>query len=278
MLAMPRKQLPRLCAEPTTVGVDRVMRRPFAEREARSVVSPLAEKIIVMSAPSRSADSIDAATPGRRAVGPDGLDQAFRLLDEGVLVVNSVGGVVGVNPAACALLERTETELLTPDYLLELDVRTETGVAVPIEHSFGAQVLATGDAVRDLILSVARRHGSRVWLSVSYQPLTRVGGGAIDGLVLSMRRYPGSGAGHDGPSHSPPRASDRPLTRRERDVIGLIALGYSTAQSASELGISSETVRTHVRNAMSKLGAHSRAQLVALTLSDESPHSTREVR
>jgi len=231
-----------------------------------------------MSVLPRPAKSNGAAAPGRRAVGPDGLGQAFRLLDEGVLVVNSAGGVVGVNPAACALLERTERELLTPNYLLELDARTETGVAVPIERSFGAQVLATGDAVRNLILSVARRRGSRIWLLVNYQPLTREGGAAIDGLVLSMRRYPGSGDVRDGPSHAPPRAADRPLTRRERDVIGLIALGYNTTQSADELGISSETVRTHVRNAMSKLGAHSRAQLVALTLSGDSARSTREVR
>jgi PAS domain S-box-containing protein len=58
-----------------------------------------------------------------------------------------------------------------------------------------------------------------------------------------------------------------PLTVREREVVTLIALGLDTAEIARELHISSETVRTHVRNAMSRLGAHTRAQLVAIALS-----------
>ena len=52
-------------------------------------------------------------------------------------------------------------------------------------------------------------------------------------------------------------------------MVTLIALGHETAQIAQELHISVETVRTHVRNAMSKLGAHTRAQLVAVVLTTE---------
>ena len=65
------------------------------------------------------------------------------------------------------------------------------------------------------------------------------------------------------------RVSQLPLTAREREVVTLIALGRETAQIAQELHIAVETVRTHVRNAMSKLGAHTRAQLVALVLTTE---------
>lgn len=54
-----------------------------------------------------------------------------------------------------------------------------------------------------------------------------------------------------------------PLTERERQVVTLIALGYDTRGIAEKLHISTETVRTHVRNAMEKLEAHTRAQLVA---------------
>jgi PAS domain S-box-containing protein len=60
-----------------------------------------------------------------------------------------------------------------------------------------------------------------------------------------------------------------PLTVREREVVTLIALGLDTAEIAQELHISTETVRTHVRNAMSRLGAHTRAQLVAIAISTE---------
>ena len=51
---------------------------------------------------------------------------------------------------------------------------------------------------------------------------------------------------------------------RERQILGMIAGGESGAQIAETLVLSPETVRTHIRNAMSKLGASSRAQAVAL--------------
>ncbi len=64
-------------------------------------------------------------------------------------------------------------------------------------------------------------------------------------------------------------SGELPLTNREREVITLIALGDETAQIAEKLHISPDTVRTHVRNAMAKLGARTRAQLVALVLCSE---------
>jgi PAS domain S-box-containing protein len=75
----------------------------------------------------------------------------------------------------------------------------------------------------------------------------------------------------DDPTYSPAPAlsGELPLTEREREVVTLIALGRETAQIAAELHISSETVRTHVRNAMARLGAHTRAQLVAIVLCTE---------
>jgi DNA-binding CsgD family transcriptional regulator len=58
------------------------------------------------------------------------------------------------------------------------------------------------------------------------------------------------------------------LTPRERDALRLVAIGATTPQVAEQLGISAETVRTHVRNAMNKLGAHTRAQAIALAMRD----------
>src|SRR5262245_9342476 len=58
------------------------------------------------------------------------------------------------------------------------------------------------------------------------------------------------------------------LSAREREVVRLIARGSSGPEIAEELHISHETVRTHVRNAMTKLGTRSRAQLVAKAMGD----------
>ncbi len=58
-----------------------------------------------------------------------------------------------------------------------------------------------------------------------------------------------------------------PLTAREREIVALIALGQKTNSIAGKLFISPATVRAHVRNAMRKLGVHTRAELVAVALS-----------
>jgi len=58
----------------------------------------------------------------------------------------------------------------------------------------------------------------------------------------------------------------RILSPREREILGLISQGLSGEDAAKQLFLSSETVRTHVRNAMSKLGAATRAHAVALAL------------
>ncbi len=56
------------------------------------------------------------------------------------------------------------------------------------------------------------------------------------------------------------------LTQRERDVLRLLADGLSNEEIGKALFISPETVRTHVRKAMSKLDADTRTQAVATAL------------
>jgi PAS domain S-box-containing protein len=57
-----------------------------------------------------------------------------------------------------------------------------------------------------------------------------------------------------------------PLSEREREIVRLIALGSTGPEIADELQIAHDTVRTHVRNSMTKLRARSRAHLVANAL------------
>ncbi|WP_108665265.1 LuxR C-terminal-related transcriptional regulator [Euzebya rosea] len=59
------------------------------------------------------------------------------------------------------------------------------------------------------------------------------------------------------------------LTSREVEVLEHLVYGASTAEAAERLGISPETVQTHVRNLMGKLGAGSRLEAVSLALQYE---------
>jgi PAS domain S-box-containing protein len=54
------------------------------------------------------------------------------------------------------------------------------------------------------------------------------------------------------------------LTPRQREVLRLLAEGASTTQIASELHVTRETVRNHIRAVLRALGAHSRLEAVAV--------------
>jgi DNA-binding NarL/FixJ family response regulator len=56
------------------------------------------------------------------------------------------------------------------------------------------------------------------------------------------------------------------LSKREREIMDLLAQGLNGEEVAERLVLSSETVKTHIRNAMTKLEAHTRVHAVAIAL------------
>ena len=56
------------------------------------------------------------------------------------------------------------------------------------------------------------------------------------------------------------------LSKREREIMDLLSQGLTGEDVAERLVLSSETVKTHIRNAMSKLEAHTRVHAVAIAL------------
>jgi len=66
----------------------------------------------------------------------------------------------------------------------------------------------------------------------------------------------------------PPGHEPEMLSKREREIVRLVALGNTGPEIADQLQIAHDTVRTHARNAMAKTGARSRAHLVAKALGE----------
>lgn len=58
------------------------------------------------------------------------------------------------------------------------------------------------------------------------------------------------------------------MTKREREVINLIAEGLSNKEIAARLHIATHTVKSHVRNVMEKLTLHTRLQIAAFAHRD----------
>jgi DNA-binding NarL/FixJ family response regulator len=64
----------------------------------------------------------------------------------------------------------------------------------------------------------------------------------------------------------PPKGSRGKLTRRQLQILQLLANGESTTVAARELDLSEETIKTHMKNALVRLGARNRTHAVALAM------------
>ena len=95
--------------------------------------------------------------------------------------------------------------------------------------------------------------GRRVTVEVSAVPLSR------DGHVIGV-----FGQVKDLEDHAPPPPHPS-LTPRQAEVLALLERGRSTEQIASDLHLSVETVRNHIRAILRALGVHSRLEAVAVS-------------
>lgn len=64
----------------------------------------------------------------------------------------------------------------------------------------------------------------------------------------------------------PPSGSRGKVTKRQREILQLLANGESTTVAARELDLSEETVKTHTKHALARLGARNRTHAVAIAL------------
>ncbi|MBS1843784.1 MAG: response regulator transcription factor [Actinobacteria bacterium] len=64
----------------------------------------------------------------------------------------------------------------------------------------------------------------------------------------------------------PPKGSRGLITKRQREILQLLADGESTTVAARRLGLSEETVKTHMKNTLARLGAKNRSHAVAIGL------------
>jgi DNA-binding NarL/FixJ family response regulator len=137
------------------------------------------------------------------------------------------------------------------------------------------------DAIRDVLavypdigIMIFTAFGERQMLTEGLDSGARgflVKDASPDEIVRAVRAIAAGGAYVD-PSLSAElvrgRGSERlvGLSDREREILGLLAEGVPSGDIAKRLFLSTETVRTHVRNAMRKLDADTRTQAVAMAI------------
>jgi PAS domain S-box-containing protein len=190
---------------------------------------------------------------------PDGWSglfaQAFRQSRNPMALVDDARVYVDVNGAHLALVG-FRRDALVGRHLYDLVVGGP--LATPTEW---AAALASGDFSGQAEL--IRADGGTVAVQWAAGAEVVTGRRLVLFVTLSTSRW---GAHHRRTVELDPRPDA--LTPREREIVRHDADGSSGPEIAADLQIAHDTVRTHVRNAMTKVGARSRAQLVAKALAD----------
>lgn len=206
----------------------------------------------------------------------DRLLAAMARTGDGFFVVDSEYRVVLWNAGAEALLGHPARAVLGRCCHEVLAGHSPDGSIVCRHPCRPMQLLAAGAPPACFCLAISTRVGGERWVEMSLLPLPgglvahvfHDGGrqGELERFAAQVRQAIASLGGASPPASTPrrPSAALPPLTAREREVLGLLAEGASTATIAARLVITSATARKHVQSLLAKLGAHSRLEAVAV--------------
>lgn len=142
----------------------------------------------------------------------------------------------------------------------------------------GAKVLALTALDDPRAVEEAARSGFHGYL-LKDQPVTQFSESiraALEGEFVFPRRFVSTNETRG--AHDESQLFADQLTPREREVLALLVEGASGQMVARRLGISSNTVRTHVQSILAKLQVHSRLEAVAFAVRHgviEVPRATR---
>lgn len=187
----------------------------------------------------------------------------------------------GAGPAIAGAMPSAQRAALAADAAAYRALRDGTSDVAEVERAAAAvreaaatdaldaaQIAAAADIVR--LLAARARHTARAepndavrrtFAGFLARRSARAGDERFADLVtraLAPEKRPGAA------TRSAPRASA--LTKREDEILQLVAAGLANREMAQRLGLSPRTVDTHVERVLSKLGATSRTRAVATAL------------
>ena len=203
------------------------------------------------------------------------LEQALNRVGDGVCAVSSEGRVLFWNRAAERILGYASRDVVGQSCCEVFAGHDEHGNRICQQGCQVMTLVGMQEPVQHFDMLTRAKDGRGVWLDVSIVALPQAtserapaGGFAIlhlfrdvtanrELLDIVRTRY------------APPPPADAasggtlPLTRREIEVLRLVAQGNRTKTVADKLHVSPATVRNHVQNILGKLGAHNRLEAVA---------------
>ncbi len=207
---------------------------------------------------------------------------------DGVFIVNRDKHIVRWNKGAERILKYSESEVLNQECFQVVDGRTS-----PQTHHCNADCSIYSGAVsgacqKNVDLLTRTKDGKPVWLNISYiaspdpdspflahilRDVTREKNADFIlnqlledwGALKPTQKEIGKTIEQGVPAEkdSPPKKQAALLSKREIEVLTMLAEGLSTKILAQRLHISHFTARNHIQNILVKLGLHSKAQAVS---------------
>jgi DNA-binding NarL/FixJ family response regulator len=187
-------------------------------------------------------------------------------LREGLAVLLGQGGLDVVAAAGNVAAGVDAVEHADPDVAI-VDIRLPDGSGIDLTRALLARhpdlgvILYTGDSDFELLYD-GLDSGARGYALKA---------GSIDELLSAVERVAGGGTYVD-PRLDRVLLSERSTARlpnlspREREIMHLMAEGGTAQDVGTSVGVSVETVRTHVRNVIRKLQARNRVHAIAIAL------------
>ena len=234
--------------------------RAVTETERSAAVAALAEALAQHDRDLETVPDLAVLTELQLACGQaDAASGSASRLD--ALAARDIGdALTGYVRLAEGMVAAAAADPHAPDALRRA-VRLFAAARLPLEQARAQVALVQAIAESDpgVALAEARQAAETfAWLGAT---------GELDRIATLLRSLGGR-------ANSVPR-TDVMLTRRERDVLSLLAEGMSNPEIAGRLFLSRKTVAHHVSNVLAKLGVRNRAAAAAWFVANRHDHGVQ---
>jgi DNA-binding NarL/FixJ family response regulator len=178
---------------------------------------------------------------GEASSGEEAIERAAELTPDVVFMDVRMPGMSGIEATRQIRAASPETKVI----LITID---ESRGAISEAIQAGVSGYLLKDASSDALIDAARN---------------AVEGRAVIHPQLTKTFIEEAAMGTPGADDAP---TTTPLSKREREILQMVANGATTKEVARDLGISPHTVKTHLERIFEKLGANDRAQAVAIAI------------
>jgi DNA-binding NarL/FixJ family response regulator len=171
-----------------------------------------------------------------------------------------VAGVAGNGAEAVEMVERHQPDLVLMDFRLPGENGAEVATRIKSSHPDIAVLFLSADDTDGAMLAAVKA-GASGYLDKSESSSRLVD--AVHRVAAGEMLVPAATVARLMSDQERRRSGQPDLTRRQAEILELMAVGLGTRAIAEELELKPSTAAWHVQAVLEKLGAHSRLEAVA---------------